>query len=195
MPDARCPPSPDAHASTQARPAAPGCTRPRPRRGRTGTARAHRVEGTENPLAAKTATLRDRFAAADPGLLRLTAGLRAVLGLTLTLATLALLDQPSVVLLAGGFTAVVTSLAISDLHPRNQFRTLLAGAPVTLAALTAGRLLASFPLASRPAFLPLIFAAVYAAASDDAAWTSGSSASWPTSCPSSPKSSPINSRN
>ncbi|MFF7981536.1 FUSC family protein [Streptomyces sp. NPDC007901] len=113
-------------------------------------------------VAAKKASLRDRFAAADPGLLRLAAGLRAVLGLTLTLAALTALDQPSVVLLAGGFTTVVTSLASSDLHPRIQFRTLLAGAPVTFAALIAGGLLAPFPVASRPAFLLLIFAAVYA---------------------------------
>ncbi|NGO10562.1 FUSC family protein [Streptomyces sp. HC44] len=113
-------------------------------------------------VAAKTASLWDRFAPADPGLLRLAAGLRAVLGLTLALAALAVLDQPSAVLLAGGFTAVVTSLAISDLHPRNQFRTLLAGAPVTLAALTTGGLLASLSLASHLAFLLLIFAAVYA---------------------------------
>ncbi|MFI7127920.1 FUSC family protein [Nonomuraea sp. NPDC050153] len=113
-------------------------------------------------MAGKTASLWDRFAAADPGLLRLASGLRAVLGLTLTLAALTALDQPSVVLLAGGFTTMVTSLAISDLHPRNQLLTLLAGAPVTLAALTAGGLLASFPLASHLAFLLLIFAAVYA---------------------------------
>ncbi|MEU7860727.1 FUSC family protein [Nonomuraea sp. NPDC049141] len=113
-------------------------------------------------VAAKTVSLWERFAAADPGLLRLTAGLRAILGLALTLATLTVLDQPSVVLLTGGFTAVVTSLAISDPHPRNQFRTLLAGAPVTLAALTAGGLLAPFPFASHLAFLLLIFAAVYA---------------------------------
>jgi uncharacterized membrane protein YccC len=113
-------------------------------------------------VAAKTASLRDRVAAADPGLLRLTAGLRAVLGLTLTLAALTVRDQPSVVLLAGGFTAVVTSLASSDLHPRNQFLTLLAGAPVTLTALTAGGLLAPFPFASHLAFLLLIFTAVYA---------------------------------
>ncbi|MGW7595417.1 FUSC family protein, partial [Streptomyces rubiginosohelvolus] len=92
-------------------------------------------------VAAKTAALRDRITAADPGLLRLAAGLRAALGLTLTLAALTALGQPSVVLMAGGFTAVVTSLAISDPHPRNQFRTLLAGAPVALAALTAGGLL------------------------------------------------------
>lgn len=112
-------------------------------------------------MAAKTASLWDRFAAADPGLLRLAAGLRAVLGLTLTLAALTVLNQSSVVLLAGGFTAVVTSLAISDLHPRNQFRTLLAGAPVALAALSAGGLLAPFPFASHLAFLLLIFTAVY----------------------------------
>lgn len=130
------------------------------RRGGTGT--ADHDEGTESTVAAKTASLRDRVAAADPGLLRLTAGLRAVLGLTLTLAALTVRDQPSVVLLAGGFTAVVTSLASSDLHPRNQFLTLLAGAPVTLAALTAGGLLAPFPVASHLAFLLLIFTAVYA---------------------------------
>ncbi|MFE4611143.1 hypothetical protein ACFRK5_22800 [Streptomyces niveus] len=41
--------------------------------------------------AARRASLGDRFAAADPGLLRLTAGLRAVLGLALTLAVLAVL--------------------------------------------------------------------------------------------------------
>ncbi|GHH63333.1 hypothetical protein FHS35_002072 [Streptomyces umbrinus] len=113
-------------------------------------------------MVAKTASLWDRFAAADPGLLRLTAGLRAVVGLTLTLAALTVRDQSSVVLLAGGFTAVVTSLASSDLHRRNQLLTLLAGAPVTLAALTAGGLLAPFPLASHLAFLLLIFAAAYA---------------------------------
>lgn len=113
-------------------------------------------------VSAKTASLWDRFTAADPGLLRLAAGLRAVLGLTLTLAALTVLDQSSVVLLAGGFTAVVTSLALSDLHPRNQFLTLLTGAPVALAALTAGGLLAPFPFASHLAFLLLIFAAVYA---------------------------------
>ncbi|MYS80575.1 FUSC family protein [Embleya scabrispora] len=113
-------------------------------------------------MVAKTASLWDRFAAADPGLLRLAAGLRAVLGLTLTLAALTVRDQSPVVLLAGGFTAVVTSLASSDPHPRNQFRTLLAGAPVTLAALSVGGLLAPFPLASHLAFLLLIFTAVYA---------------------------------
>ena len=113
-------------------------------------------------MAAKTASLRDRCAAADPGLLRLTTGLRALLGLTLSLASLTVLDQSHVMLLAGGFTTVITSLAISDLHPRNQFLTLLAGVPVTIAAVTAGGLLAPFPIASHLAFLLLIFAAVYA---------------------------------
>ncbi|MGW8672357.1 hypothetical protein [Streptomyces niveus] len=44
--------------------------------------------------AARRASLGDRFAAADPGLLRLTAGLRAVLGLALTLAVLAGSGRP-----------------------------------------------------------------------------------------------------
>lgn len=113
-------------------------------------------------MGAGAASLWERCAAPDPGLLRLTAGLRAVLGLALTLATLTVLDQSSDMLLAGGFTAVVTSLANSDPHPRNQFLTLLAGAPVTLAAITAGGLLEPFPVASRVSFLLLIFAAVYA---------------------------------
>lgn len=113
-------------------------------------------------MAGKTASLGDRFAAADPGLLRLTAGLRAVLGLTLALAALTALDQPPLALLVGGFATVTTALAISDPHPRGQLLTLLAGAPVTLAALAAGGLLAPFPLASRLAFLLLIFIAVAA---------------------------------
>ncbi|MGW8571396.1 FUSC family protein [Streptomyces niveus] len=111
--------------------------------------------------AARTALLGDRFAPADPGLLRLTAGLRAVLGLALTLAVLAGSGQPPQVVLVGGFTVVVTSLGISDLLPRNQFRTLAAGLPVTLGAVTAGALLAPFPVAARVAFLLLIFTAVY----------------------------------
>lgn len=111
--------------------------------------------------AARRALLGDRFAPADPGLLRLTAGLRAVLGLALTLAVLAGSGQPPPVVLVGGFTAVVTSLGISDLLPRNQFRTLAAGLPVTLGAVTAGALLAPFPVAARVAFLLLIFTAVY----------------------------------
>jgi hypothetical protein len=113
-------------------------------------------------VTAKTASLGERVAAADPGLLRLTAGLRAVLGLALTLTALTVRDQSSVALLAGGFTTVTASLASSDPHPRDQFRTLLAGAPVTLAALSAGTLLAPFPVASHLAFLALIFAAVHA---------------------------------
>ncbi|MFD0313054.1 FUSC family protein [Streptomyces flavalbus] len=113
-------------------------------------------------VTAKTeSSFRARLTAADPGLLRMAAGLRAVLGLTLTLAALTALGEPAVVVLGGGFMAVVTSLASSDPHPRNQLRTLLAGAPVALAALTAGGLLAPYALASRLAFLPLIFAAVY----------------------------------
>lgn len=137
----------------------PGRSEPPPR---TGTGTAGTTSEREATVTARTASLWERVATADPGLLRLTAGLRAVLGLALTLAALAVRQQSSVALLAGGFTAVVTSLASSDPHPRNQFRTLLAGVPVTFAALSAGSLLAPYVVASHLAFLVLIFAAVYA---------------------------------
>lgn len=58
-------------------------------------------------VAAKTASLWDGFAAADPGLLRPAAGPRSVLGLTLTVAALTVLNQSSVMLLAVGFTEIL----------------------------------------------------------------------------------------
>ncbi|MEU0940701.1 FUSC family protein [Embleya sp. NPDC005971] len=111
--------------------------------------------------AEKRALSWDRFAAADPGLLRLIAALRAVLGLALTLAALTALRQPPTMVLAGGFTTVVTSLGISALRPRRQWNTLSAGLPVTVVAMAAGALLAPCPVAAKGAFLLLIFAAVY----------------------------------
>lgn len=75
-----------------------------------------------------TASLWNRFAAVDPGLIRLTSAMRAVLGSAAALAVLTALGAPETALVVGGFTAMTTSLAISDLHPRNQLITLgLAG--------------------------------------------------------------------
>ncbi|GGP02235.1 hypothetical protein LDL08_38815 [Nonomuraea glycinis] len=82
--------------------------------------------------ARKTASLWERFAAAEPGLMRLASAMRAVLGAAASLTVLAALGQSGTALLAGGFTAMVTSLAISDPHPRNQLITLGLGAPVSL---------------------------------------------------------------
>lgn len=112
--------------------------------------------------ARKTALLWDRLAAADPGLMRLASATRAVLGAVVSLGALTAMGRSGTELLVGGFTAMVTSLAISDLHPRNQLITLGLGAPVFLAALTAGTVLTPYPVAAGSVFLLLIFLAVHA---------------------------------
>ncbi|MEU1050258.1 FUSC family protein [Streptomyces sp. NPDC005897] len=113
-------------------------------------------------MVARTESLWDRFTAIDPGLMRLTSAVRAVLGAAATLAVLTALRGSDTALLAGGYTAMVTSLAISDLHPRNQLITLGLGAPLSLAALTAGAVLTPFPTAAKLLFLLLIHLAVQA---------------------------------
>jgi uncharacterized membrane protein YccC len=113
-------------------------------------------------VARKTALLWDRFAAVDLGLMRLASAMRAVLGAAASLTVLAALEQSHTALLVGGFTAMVTSLAISDLHPRNQLITLGLGAPLFLAALAAGAVLAPYPVTAGIVFLLLIYAAVHA---------------------------------
>ncbi|MEV5559377.1 hypothetical protein AB0L44_37445 [Nonomuraea wenchangensis] len=110
--------------------------------------------------ARKTALLRERFAAVDPGLMRLASAMRAVLGAAASLTILAALGQSGTALLAGGFTAMVTSLAISDLHPHNQLITLGLWAPVSLAALAAGAVLRPYPVTAAIVFLLLIYLAV-----------------------------------
>ncbi|MGW0226189.1 FUSC family protein [Streptomyces tendae] len=117
---------------------------------------------TENPMVARTESLCDRLAAIDPGLMRLTSAMRAVLGATATLAVLTALHGSDTALLAGGFTAMVTSLAIGDLHPRNQLITLGLGAPLFLTTLTAGAVLAPYPAAAKMLFLLVIYLAVRA---------------------------------
>ncbi|MGX1116806.1 putative membrane protein YccC [Streptomyces ambofaciens] len=113
-------------------------------------------------VARTTAVLRDRFAAFDPGLTRLTSAMRAVLGTAAALAVLTALRAPETVLVVGGFTAMTTSLAISDLHPRNQLITLGLGAPLSLVSLTAGAVLTPYPTAAKLIFLVVIYLAVQA---------------------------------
>jgi len=113
-------------------------------------------------VARNMAWLWDRFAAVDPGLMRLASATRAVLGASAALTVLAALGQPDAVLLVGGFTAMVTSLAISDLHPRNQLITLGLGVPLSLAALAVGVVLTPYPVAAGIVYLLLIHLAVHA---------------------------------
>ncbi|WP_241965788.1 FUSC family protein [Streptomyces sp. 111WW2] len=88
--------------------------------------------------------------------------MRAVLGTAATLALLTALRAPETALVVGGFTAMTTSLAISELHPRNQLITLGLGLPLSLACLAVGTALTPYPTAAKLTFLVLICLAVQA---------------------------------
>ena len=120
------------------------------------------MKGTTTVRARSAATLWSRFLASDPGLLRLVSALRVTLALLLTLGILTALAQPVQVVVTGGFSAMVASLATSDLSPRDQMLTLLGGLITSFAGLTVGTLLAPHPAAAAVVFPLLIFAAAYA---------------------------------
>ncbi|MEU9499017.1 FUSC family protein [Streptomyces sp. NPDC048196] len=103
----------------------------------------------------------DRFAASDPGLLRLMAGLRTVGAILVTLVVLALLHTGVTLMVAGAMTAMVATFAIREKEVRGQAITLALGLPVALAAMTLGALLHADVIAGDLAFLALIFGAVY----------------------------------
>ncbi|MFZ3554354.1 FUSC family protein [Streptomyces sp. BH055] len=103
----------------------------------------------------------DRFIASDPGLLRLTAGLRIVAAIGLTLAVLALLGTDVTHMVAGAMAAMVSTFAIREKNLRGQAITLAWGFPVALAAVTLGALLHSRVIAGDLFFIALIFGAVY----------------------------------
>ncbi|MET7975537.1 FUSC family protein [Streptomyces mirabilis] len=103
----------------------------------------------------------DRFAASDPGLLRLMAGLRTVGAIALTLAVLALLGAGKTHLVAGSISAMAATFAIKEKQQRQQAVTLALGLVVALAAMSLGALLSTHVVAGDLFFLALIFAAVY----------------------------------
>lgn len=103
----------------------------------------------------------DRFAASDPGLLRLMAGLRTVAAIALTLVVLAVLGTDVTHLVAGAMTAMVATFAIKEKQVRGQAVTLALGLPVALAAVSLGALLHSQVIAGDAFFVALIFGAVY----------------------------------
>ncbi|MFF6996402.1 FUSC family protein [Streptomyces sp. NPDC008313] len=103
----------------------------------------------------------DRFAASDPGLLRLMAGLRTVGAIALTLVVLGSLGVGVTRLVAGAMTAMVATFAIREKERRPQAVTLACGFPVALVAMSLGALLHSHVVAGDLFFIALIFAAVY----------------------------------
>ncbi|MFF8669876.1 FUSC family protein [Streptomyces sp. NPDC015242] len=105
--------------------------------------------------------LRDRIAASDPGLLRLTAGLRTVGAIALTLAVLALLGTDVPHLVAGAMAAMVATFAIREKQPRAQAVTLALGLPVALASVSLSAVLGERRVVGDAFFVVLIFCAVY----------------------------------
>ncbi|MEU7086047.1 FUSC family protein [Streptomyces achromogenes] len=103
----------------------------------------------------------DRLAASDPGLLRLTAGLRTVTAIALTLAVLAGIGVPVTQLVAGAMAAMVATFAIREKQPGGQAGTLALGLPVALVSLSLGALLNQHVVAGDLFFVALIFSAVY----------------------------------
>lgn len=105
--------------------------------------------------------LRDSVAASDPGLLRLTAGLRTVGAIALTLAVLSLLQADVKHLVAGAMAAMVATFAIREKQRGQQAVTLALGLPMALASVSLGALLSSHVVAGDLFFVALIFSAVY----------------------------------
>ncbi|WP_346163784.1 FUSC family protein [Streptomyces bangladeshensis] len=103
----------------------------------------------------------DRLAASDPGLLRLTAGLRTVAAIALTLAVLAVLRVPVPHLVAGAMAAMVATFAIREKQRGPQAVTLALGLPVALASVSLGALLNRWVVIGDLFFVVLIFCAVY----------------------------------
>ncbi|MBL1084697.1 FUSC family protein [Streptomyces actinomycinicus] len=103
----------------------------------------------------------DRLAASDPGLLRLTAGLRTVAAIALTLAVLGALRVPVPQLVAGAIAAMAATFAVREKQRARQAVTLALGLPVALASVSLGALLAQRVVAGDLFFVALIFCAVY----------------------------------
>ncbi|MEU1622059.1 FUSC family protein [Streptomyces sp. NPDC005722] len=107
------------------------------------------------------ADVRDRFAASDPGLIRLVSALSTVCAVLLTLGVLAALHAPVPVLVTGALTAIVSTVAVTESRPHDQALTLAAGVPVTLATMAVGSALTPYRIAADVVFVLLIFSAIY----------------------------------
>ncbi|MEU6284867.1 FUSC family protein [Streptomyces sp. NPDC047028] len=103
----------------------------------------------------------DRLAASDPGLLRLTAGLRTVAAIAVTLLVLAVLGAPVTHLVAGAISAMAATFAIREKQRSRQAVTLALGLPTALASMSLGAVLNQRVVAGDVFFVVLIFCAVY----------------------------------
>ncbi|MCK1821714.1 FUSC family protein [Streptomyces sp. XM83C] len=107
------------------------------------------------------ARLQDFLAATDPGLLRLTAGLRTSGAIALTLAVLSPLGVPVPRLVAGAIASMVATFAVREKQLAQQAVTLALALPVGLVSLCLGTVLNERVVLGDAFFVVLIFAAVY----------------------------------
>ncbi|WP_405592149.1 FUSC family protein [Streptomyces sp. NBC_01190] len=103
----------------------------------------------------------DRYAASDPGLLRLVAGLRTVGAVAVTLLALRMLGIGVTELVAGALAAAVATIAIRDRRVSDQALTLGLALPASLLSVTLGSVLNPHIVAGDIFFVLLIFAAAY----------------------------------
>ncbi|WP_103352670.1 FUSC family protein [Amycolatopsis sp. CA-128772] len=109
----------------------------------------------------RTAAL-DRFAAADPGLVRLRLAGSAVLGIVLAVAALLPAHVPLTVMLVGAIAAMMTAFTVNDATPGGQAVTLVLAFLTGAASITVASLGSALPPLDSIVFVLLIFVAVYA---------------------------------
>ncbi|MFG1647375.1 FUSC family protein [Amycolatopsis sp. NPDC049252] len=109
----------------------------------------------------RTAAL-DRFAAADPGLVRLRLAGSAVLGIILAVAALLPAHLPLTVMLVGAIAAMMTAFTVNDATPGGQAITLGLAFLTGATSITVASLGSALPPMDSIVFVMLIFVAVYA---------------------------------
>ncbi|MBP0459043.1 FUSC family protein [Streptomyces montanisoli] len=115
----------------------------------------------------------DRFAASDPGYIRLTSALRTVCAIVLTLVVLYALHTVVFHLVAGAMAAMVATFGVREKTRPKQAVTLVIGLITACVSMSLGAVLASHRIPSDLVFLALIFCAVYARRFGDRGYTIG----------------------
>ncbi|GAA3438170.1 FUSC family protein [Kutzneria kofuensis] len=103
----------------------------------------------------------DRFAAADPGTLRLRQAIRTAVSVVLAIAALALLGLPITTIMLGTIVAMMSAMSVNDKTVRAKAGTFLLLPVSAGVSISAGALLEPWPPVGDAVFLVIIFVAVY----------------------------------
>jgi uncharacterized membrane protein YccC len=106
-------------------------------------------------------TVLDRFAAADPGTLRLRQAIRTAVSVVLAIAALALLRLPITTIMLGTIVAMMSAMSVNDRSTRAKAVTFLLLPLSAGFSITVSSLLEPWPPLGDAAFLVIIFVAVY----------------------------------